>query len=70
MTQPNHQRRILITCGSAHALHDGLVDMLYVLLPVLAQSFGLNYAHVGMSRDDTKPAIAIHKIPTARMPEP
>ena len=69
MTQPNHQRRILITCGSAHALHDGLVDMLYVLLPVLAQSFGLNYAQVGMIRAANKAAMAMFQIPAGLMAE-
>jgi MFS transporter, FSR family, fosmidomycin resistance protein len=69
MIQPNHQRRTLITCGGAHALHDGLVDMLYVLLPVLAQSFGLSYAQVGMIRAANKAAMAMFQIPAGLMAE-
>jgi hypothetical protein len=43
-------RATLATCSSAHVLHDGLTDVLYVLLPVIAQTFGLNYAQIGLIR--------------------
>ena len=31
----------LTTCCGVHVLHDGLVDMLYALLPLLREAFGL-----------------------------
>ena len=44
------QRRTLKACAGVHVVHDGLADMLYALLPVLAQSLGLSYAQVGVIR--------------------
>jgi MFS family permease len=63
------QRRTLAVCGGAHALHDGLVDMLYVLLPVLAQSYGLTYAQVGLIRAANKAAMAMCQIPAGLLAE-
>ena len=47
-------RRTLGTCCAAHTLHDGLSDVTYVLLPLLAQTFGLSLAQVGLIRVDAK----------------
>lgn len=41
-------RKTLITCCGAHLIQDGLGALQYVLLPILAQLFGLNYAQVGL----------------------
>ena len=43
-------RRSLASCCAAHTLHDGLSDVTYVLLPLLAQTFGLSLAQVGLIR--------------------
>ena len=43
-------KQALTTCCAAHTLHDGLSDLTYVLLPLLAQTFGLTLAQVGMIR--------------------
>jgi len=41
------RKRILATCCATHTLHDGLSDVSYVLLPLLAQAFGqIGRAHV------------------------
>ena len=40
----------LTTCCGVHILHDGLVDMLYALLPLLREAFGLSYAEVALIR--------------------
>jgi MFS family permease len=40
---------LAVACG-AHALHDGLTDLLYVLLPIWQAGFGLDYASVGLLR--------------------
>jgi len=60
MTRP---RATLATCSGAHVLHDGLTDVLYVLLPVLAQAFGLSYAQVGLLRGANKAAMAMFQLP-------
>ena len=56
-------RATLATCSGAHVLHDGLTDVLYVLLPVIAQTFGLNYAQIGLIRSANKAALAVFQLP-------
>ncbi len=43
-------RRSLIAACSAHAVHDGLTDVIYVLLPLWQSQFALSYAMVGLLR--------------------
>ncbi|GAB3457454.1 MFS transporter [Massilia terrae] len=42
--------RSLLAAGGAHAVHDGLTDLIYVLLPVWQAQFGISYAQVGLLR--------------------
>ena len=42
--------RVFVTACCAHALHDGLTDALYVLLPTLQTVFGVDYAAIGVLR--------------------
>ena len=63
------QRRTLKACASAHVLHDGLADMLYALLPVLAQTLGLSYAQVGIIRGANKLATAALQLPAGLLAE-
>ncbi|UWF51478.1 MFS transporter [Pseudomonas sp. N3-W] len=44
------RRRSLIAACSAHAVHDGLTDLIYVLLPIWQLQFGLSYAQIGLLR--------------------
>ncbi|WP_191487856.1 MFS transporter [Pseudomonas sp. FEN] len=44
------RRRSLLAACSAHAVHDGLTDMIYVLLPIWQAQFGMSYAQVGLLR--------------------
>jgi MFS transporter, FSR family, fosmidomycin resistance protein len=44
------QRRALGVGSGAHGLHDGYVDILYILLPIWQAEFGLSYAAVGALR--------------------
>ncbi|MCP5155880.1 MAG: MFS transporter [Ectothiorhodospiraceae bacterium] len=53
----------------AHVLHDGLVDMLYALLPVLAEAFGLSYSQVGLVRAANRTAAAALQLPAALVSE-
>ena len=64
--RPNHGRiRVLwVACG-AHALHDGLTDTLYLLLPLWQAEFGLGYAAVGMLRALYTGAMAGLQVPAA-----
>ncbi|MEE8535528.1 MAG: MFS transporter [Kiloniellales bacterium] len=73
MSGPSAQRpgarRTLGICSAAHALHDGLQDLTYVLLPVLAQSFGLSLAQVGLLRAAQKAAMAGFQLPAGLLAE-
>ncbi|AZF02024.1 putative MFS-type transporter [Pseudomonas orientalis] len=44
------RRRSLVAGCGAHAVHDGLTDVIYVLLPIWQAQFGLSYAQVGLLR--------------------
>ena len=54
-----HSRSALAICCGAHTLHDNLTDLLYVLLPLLAQAFGVNYSQDGLIRSANKEALAV-----------
>ena len=62
MSKSKKQSALCITCG-AHVVHDGLVDMLYALLPLLRDAFGLSFAQVGLLRAVHKTATAAFQIP-------
>jgi MFS family permease len=62
-------RRALASCCAAHTLHDGLSDVTYVLLPLLAQTFGLSLAQVGFIRSAHRTAMAAFQIPAGLFAE-
>jgi MFS family permease len=64
-----HAKRTLTTCCTAHTVHDGLSDVTYVLLPLLAQTFGLSLAQVGMIRSAHRVAMAAFQIPAGLFAE-
>lgn len=64
-----HAKRTLTTCCTAHTLHDGLSDVTYVLLPLLAQTFGLSLAQVGLIRSAHRVAMAAFQIPAGLFAE-
>ena len=63
------KRRILAACCATHTLHDGLSDVSYVLLPLLAQTFGLSLAQVGLIRSAHRAAMAAFQIPAGLLAE-
>ena len=65
----NKPRRALGSCCAAHTLHDGLSDVTYVLLPLLAQTFGLSLAQVGLIRSAHRAAMAAFQIPAGLFAE-
>lgn len=68
MGQPS-PRRTLTACCTAHTVHDGLADMSYVLLPMLAQTFNLSLAQVGMVRSALRVAMALFQTPAGLLAE-
>jgi len=59
----------LAACCAAHTLHDGLSDISYVLLPILAQAFNLSLAQVGMIRSAHRGAMALFQTPAGLIAE-
>jgi len=65
----SQSKRTLATCSTVHTVHDGLSDVTYVLLPVLAQAFGLSLAQVGLIRAAHRTAMATFQIPAGLIAE-
>jgi MFS transporter, FSR family, fosmidomycin resistance protein len=63
------ERRALAIAASAHVVHDGYTDLLYVLLPVWQAEFGLGYAAVGMLRGSYMATMSALQIPAAHVAE-
>lgn len=63
------RRLTLATCCGVHSLQDGLSATLYVLLPVLAQAFGLSYSQVGVIRATNNAAMGLFEIPSGVLSE-
>ena len=55
--------KALAICSGAHVIHDGVSDILYVLLPALAKFFGLTDAEVGLIRSAQRAAMSLFQIP-------
>jgi MFS family permease len=62
-------RRALTTCCAAHVVHDGFSDVTYVLLPLLAQTFGLSLSQVGLIRSAHRVAMAAFQLPAGLIAE-
>src|SRR6202045_3822957 len=63
---PDRRRVRWIACG-AHALHDGLTDTLYLLLPLWQAQFALSYATVGILRALYTGVMAGFQVPAAKL---
>lgn len=62
-------RNTLIVCCGVHIIQDGLVALQFVLLPILAQGLGLNYAQVGLLRALSNSAMSLLEIPSGILAE-
>jgi MFS family permease len=62
----NKARVLWVACG-VHALHDGLTDTLYLLLPLWQTQFALNYAAIGILRALYAGAMAGFQVPVAKI---
>lgn len=56
------RRAMAVGCG-AHALHDGYVDILYIMLPLWQAEFALSYAAIGALRSTYSGTMACLQIP-------
>ena len=63
------RRPTLAACCGVHAVQDGLSAALYVILPTLAEVFGLSYAQVGVIRAVKNCAMAIFELPSGVLSE-
>ncbi|MFL9926647.1 MFS transporter [Herbaspirillum lusitanum] len=61
------RRRSLIAACSAHAVHDGLTDLIYVLLPIWQSQFSISYALVGLLRASYSGTMAAFQLLASRM---
>ena len=62
-------RRTLAVAGTAHALHDGYTDLIYVLLPLWQTEFGLGYAMLAALRGLYAGAMAVLQLPSGWLAE-
>jgi MFS transporter, FSR family, fosmidomycin resistance protein len=63
------ERRAAGVACSAHALHDGYTDLLYVMLPVWQSEFGLGYAELGALRGLFSGTMAALQVPSGLVAE-
>jgi MFS family permease len=68
-TMSGDQRRAITVAGTAHALHDGYTDIIYILLPLWQAEFGLSYAALGALRSVFVGAMACLQIPAGVLAE-
>ncbi len=59
----------LAACCTFHGIQDGLSAALYVILPTLAEAFGLNYAQVGVIRAVKNTAMSLFELPSGMLSE-
>jgi MFS transporter, FSR family, fosmidomycin resistance protein len=59
------QRRVASIAGTAHALHDGYTDLIYIMLPIWQTEFALSYAALGALRSVFVGAMACLQIPAS-----
>jgi len=62
-------RRTLLASCTAHALHDGYTDLIYVLLPIWRAEFAIGYAMLATLRGLYAGAMAGLQVPAARVAE-
>jgi len=69
-THAHAKRKLtLAACSAVHGVQDGLGAALYVILPTLAEVFGLSYAQVGVIRAVKNSAMAVFELPSGMLSE-
>jgi len=64
----DERRAAGVACG-VHALHDGYTDLIYVMLPIWQNEFGLGYAELGLLRGLFSGTMASFQIPAGWLAE-
>ena len=59
----------LAACCATHSVQDGLTASIYILLPILAQAFGLSFAQVGLVRAAHSGAMGLLELPSGVLSE-
>lgn len=67
LAEPRAPRRTLGSACIAHALHDGLIDSILVLLPLFQAQFALSFAAVGFLRATANGTMAVMQIPAGHL---
>lgn len=62
-------KRTLAACSTAHVLHDGFSDLLFVLFPIWQVAFGLSFAQVGMLKMLYSGTMAVLQVPASLLAE-
>lgn len=63
------ERRAAGVAFGAHALHDGYTDLIYVMLPIWQNEFGLGYAALGLMKTVFSGTLASFQIPSGFLSE-
>jgi FSR family fosmidomycin resistance protein-like MFS transporter len=64
----DERRALSVACG-AHALHDGYTDLIYVMLPIWQNEFGLGFAVLGLMKTVFSGTLASFQIPSGFLAE-
>ena len=67
-SKAEERRALGVGCG-AHALHDGYTDLIYVMLPIWQQEFGLGFAALGLMKSVFSGTMAGFQIPSGFLAE-
>ena len=62
------KRALGVACG-AHALHDGYTDLIYLMLPIWQQEFGIGFAALGLMKTVFSGTLAGFQIPSGFLAE-
>ena len=65
----SEQQRAAAVAGTAHALHDGYTDLIYIMLSLWQAEFGLTFAALGVLRSIFVGAMASLQIPASFLSE-
>ncbi len=63
------RERILLTACAVHVLHDGFLNSLYVLFPLMAAELSLSFAQVGLMKTTYSAALSLFQIPAGLLAE-
>lgn len=66
-TPPQQRKHALLAASMAHATHDGMSDLIYVLLPIWQTQFALSYAAAGLMRGTYSGVMAAFQLLATRV---